>query len=144
MFSVKSYQVVEDYSTSFFFSCSVLALGWSLAVNWYYYQKVMYTTLLLANFSNLLQVVFVQWRFFVFNVWKGHSALYGTHPWHWYKIATATLTNPPHACTVRVTVLGLCVCLSVCPRLILTLQETARYTQFNTLTFLYVTLATMT
>ena len=27
---------------------------------------------------------FSPWNFFVFNVLKGHSKLYGTHSWYWY------------------------------------------------------------
>ena len=50
--------------------------------------------------SSLLQLVFVQWRFLMFNVLKGHSAMFGTHPWHWYKtlqqlpLTLATILSP--------------------------------------------------
>lgn len=42
------------------------------AVDYYYYERWTVTPL----------------NFIVFNVWNGHSALFGTHPWHWY-ISTA-------------------------------------------------------
>ena len=85
------------------FLCSVLALGWSLTVDWYFYQKVIHTYNTLPAdkpLSSLLQLVFVQWRFLMFNVLKGHSAMFGTHPWHWYKtlqqlpLTLATILSP--------------------------------------------------
>ena len=30
------------------------------------------------------QWIFVQYEFLLFNVLTGKSAMFGTHPWHWY------------------------------------------------------------
>lgn len=46
----------------------LLVLCWSLAVDWYFYRKV----------------VLVQLNFLLFNVIEGQSSLFGTHSWHWY------------------------------------------------------------
>ncbi|KAL5481366.1 hypothetical protein EMCRGX_G021505 [Ephydatia muelleri] len=45
-----------------------LSLGLSMALDMYCYGRF----------------VLVQWEFVRFNILEGHSALYGTHPWHWY------------------------------------------------------------
>jgi phosphatidylinositol glycan class B len=68
----------------------VIALLWSLAVDWYFYE----------------QPVFVQWNFFVFNVLEGQSAIYGTHPWHWY-----ITQGVPVVLSTSLPTLGLLLCL---------------------------------
>ena len=58
----------------------------------------------------MLQTVFVQWNFFVFNVLKGHSATYGTHPWHWYTytyIYTQSLTDYIIVCNLHAYIEGI-------------------------------------